>query len=634
MRLVSAILIPRRKSTWGRLHRTVCNDEVRLGLSYQRSGIGQHTSGADGVPWKSRTRRNAHITSSQQQAAQLEARISLVESILCDTLTNDLSTGYGASQGQLMIGVELQCSPSGLLASPGKGRLPGLQHGWLDSKSASIIPDAQQFVRSVLGHSANLEALFRPCTPWKYYTPEYGSLETPKPTFLELPDVCIINDYVAAYHSSSVHFILPVIDRDLFQSTVSLAFSTSFTSGAWSARACVWAFLCLSSIWNFPVAHRPLADATVLARKVESYVPRILHEETLDGLQALIMLMAFHSFSGNLQTGLYIDSLISRLLYKFGVHVHRPQGSALGPFPHAKVSSQVDCHLRSLFWTAYVIDKELSIRMGQPAAIQDEACDLTIPPGYGDLLSSLPLFRGQGQTEPAGYLYLTDLRLIQIKARIYDAIYSQPAISKADADLFKVIRDLDEELEMWRLSLPAQYRPSLSSANQQVTNITPPFIVHAINLQMDYYHCVTMIHRACARSKVWQSSSPTVPQGILTSFKLAVESSRTCLNLLKALLPRLPEGTFWCFVFHPLSACLTIFGNILLFPVNSDTAQDFAQLESAASLIRALPMSPKQTYKHGLVEFITKLSERARQASRESGLSFVTTHGRVSGFSP
>lgn len=255
--------------------------------------------------------------------------------------------------------------------------------------------------------------------------------------------------------------------------------------------------------------------------------------------------MLFHCFSGNFQAALHLDSLISRLMYKFGANFEPPRGSASVPHLETKNLSKINRHLRRLFWAVYIIDKELSIRMGQPAAIQDEACDLTIPQGYGDLLFDIQLLKASSPRGLRDCLYLTDLRLIKIKSRIYKVIYSQQAMQQPDACLIKTVRDLDEELEEWRLSIPLQHRPSLSTVAQQVANTDLPFILHAVNLQMDYYHCLTMIHRACCRCTVWSGGCTTVFNGIRTSLKLAAQSSRASLTVLQNVLPKLPSGIFW-----------------------------------------------------------------------------------------
>ena len=161
-------------------------------------------------------------------------------------------------------------------------------------------------------------------------------------------------------------------------------------------------------------------NASTFAAEVENYMPRILQEDTIDGLQTLLMLvrcqksinpcgaympltlalrirLVFHSSSGNLRTGLFLDSLVARLIYRFGAHVKSPPASE---FFHENHSSPMDHHLRNLFWIAYIIDKELCIRMGQPAAIPDEACDLTLPPGYEGRLAALGLASECDQLEP------------------------------------------------------------------------------------------------------------------------------------------------------------------------------------------------------------------------------------------
>ena len=202
------------------------------------------------------------------------------------------------------------------LAPRSTGDCPDLQQGWLDSKSASLLPEAREFVRSVLGHSANLEAVFGPITPWTCYATECESQEWSVQTFTHLPDVRIVKSCVAVYYSTSVHSILPTIDRDLFINTLNLAYSVPMSDhlGSSSAKACVWAFLCLSSIWGPAVAFKPQTNVTAIAMEVERYIPRILQQGTIDGLQALIMLVCMQYHQNCVQNlfplhGLGLDAL-------------------------------------------------------------------------------------------------------------------------------------------------------------------------------------------------------------------------------------------------------------------------------------------------------------------------------------
>ncbi|KAJ6033878.1 uncharacterized protein N7446_007825 [Penicillium canescens] len=486
---------------------------------------------------------------NQQRAVRLEERISFMENLLSNKLADNFlgkpintSAESDADQSQMK---DLASIQQGFFTLAGKGGLAYDKYGCCDSDPTTIIPQARKLVLSILGHSVNLQGLFRPSPPWQCFESEHVRQALPVPGLMKLPDISIINDCVTAYFSSSVRFLLPIIDRTLFKNTINLAFSASSADypGTSTARACIWAFLSLCSMWNFPGVHVLPVNAFTLATEVENYMPRVLQEDTIDGLQTLLMLLLFHSSSGNLRNGLFLDSLVARLIYRFGAHVNSPPAS--GEFFHENGLSPVDHHLRNLFWIAYILDKELCIRMGQPAAIQDEACDLTLPPGYAGQLAALGLASERGQLEPRGHLYLTDLRLIKIKSRVYSAIYGPAALHKPDADLLKSIRELDEELEQWRLSIPSQYRPSLSTAPQPMTNTSHHIRMHSILLQVDYYHCVAILHQACGRSKAWTSGETNGVDGIGTSFILAVESSRSSLLFLRNVLPTLPEGTFW-----------------------------------------------------------------------------------------
>lgn len=188
---------------------------------------------------------------------------------------------------------ELSSTQQGFFKLASRGSSAYLENGCCDSDTTTIIPQARKLVLSVMGHSVNLQGLFQPSPPWQCYESDYVRQALPVPRLMKLPDIGIINDCGAAYFSSSIHFLLPIIDRALFKNTITLAFSASSADcpGISSARACIWAFLSLSSMWNFPAVHLLPTDAFTLATQVEYYTPRIIQEDTIDGLQALLMMV-------------------------------------------------------------------------------------------------------------------------------------------------------------------------------------------------------------------------------------------------------------------------------------------------------------------------------------------------------
>jgi hypothetical protein len=105
--------------------------------------------------------------------------------------------------------------------------------------------------------------------------------------------------------------------------------------------------------------------------------------------------------------------------------------------------------LRKLFCLCYLLDKEISPRTGQPPAIGDNYCDLTLPGGYLDIQYLDEYLSGDviHLDEFAFSLLSGDLRLTMTKLKACRLLYSAQALQKSDADLLRDIHELDEELE-------------------------------------------------------------------------------------------------------------------------------------------------------------------------------------------
>ncbi|CAI7627938.1 unnamed protein product [Penicillium crustosum] len=311
-----------------------------------------------------------------------------------------------------------------------------------------------------------------------------------------------------------------------------------------SARACICAFASLSEVWNLHTKHSLPVTVPDLVAEAERYIYDIAQEETTDGLQATLI------------------------------------------------------HLRNLFWTAYVLDKELSIRTGQPPAIRDEDCDLTLPPGYEEQMYTLLSSSDAKNTTIEGPLFPSDLRLLKIKSRVYNTFYQPGSLGKSQTEILISIRELDNDLEKWRLSLPPNHRPTLL-ISQQLSTDSPIVDMHLVIVRMDYHHCMSIIHQASGRCKATGNNSNT-PEGVRSSFALAVETSRSSLLSLQGSLHLLPNGTF-CIVLEPLSAY---------------ARQDLELLCLAVSLIKKLPRQVRTQNFHvtrlqGLITELTGLAELA-----------------------
>lgn len=200
------------------------------------------------------------------------------------------------------------------------------------------------------------------------------------------------------------------------------------------------------------------------------------------------------------------------------------------------MEARIILHHRDLFWICYIIDKEITFRTGRPPAINDTSCDLTFPRDYlkYDVLESsdIPQYPG-------------DLRLSLIKSKAYIDLYSPHALRKSDAEILRGIRELDDQLENWRQSLPPGNRPTLSFSPESGEPSKGANVhIHYLLLRLEYHHCMATIHHASSRCKPPDDQNTTV-DAFESSLRLAVEAARSLMAFLLFAYPSLVPSTFW-----------------------------------------------------------------------------------------
>ncbi|KAL1960695.1 hypothetical protein VTO42DRAFT_6525 [Malbranchea cinnamomea] len=455
-------------------------------------------------------------------------------------------------------------------------------------------PEGARWVQSRTGQEVNLERIC-PFSGllWQSQQPFYlstGSKDLMMSGTAGLPDVRLVKEYVSTYGRSFIRAVFPFIDPVLFEDTIRLAYQPPAGSqaphGTISAKACVCSFIAIAAL-NLQEHVGPPLDSENYAWKAQSLFPLVSLETTLDGLQACIMLLVFHMLSGNLQAAVFLRSYTSGFIYMLGAHTRIPPPSDPS---YPELQRRRDLQLRNLFWVFYTLDKELSLRTGQPPALNDDHCDLTLPPNYGKDMDIYTRVRPISCEELIEFPLVGDIRLSRIKYKVYTMLYSAGALQKSDAELLKSIRELDNELETWRVSLPPQCRPTLSfSKGAPVAD--SDISMHTLMLRLEYHHCMATIHQASGRCVAWTGNQTGVmEEGVRSSFALSVQASRSSLFYLQTALHVLRADSFWLVLFYPMSAVLTLFCNIILNPLDTQAPEDLELLSSVPALIRALPV--------------------------------------------
>ncbi|EXL80470.1 hypothetical protein FOPG_06096 [Fusarium oxysporum f. sp. conglutinans race 2 54008] len=478
-------------------------------------------------------------------------------------------------------------------------------------------PQGQQWIKSRTGSTISSNIVDKYRLP--YLCSTRPPLANDNHKILKLPDIKIVEELAARFCSSAQSLVFPLLSLHRFMTTtLPLAYSEGAESKLHtiSAKACAYGVLLMSDIFGLDTGD-DMADIGCwcqrYALEIEGSIPLILREMKIDGLESLMMLMIFKYFMGDLESASFLVSVISRFLFQLGAHIF--------PSPPDHYDKRNEAHhIRDLFWVCYCIDKDLSHRTGQPPTINDDHCDLTLPPNYvqmqsSNILSSGPCSSRNSSTVP---LYPWDIRLSVMKSKIYNDLHSISASRLSETEILRKIRHLDKELEAWRVTLPPDHRPTLSFLEQ--TPVDAQTNTQAIMLRLSYHHCIILIHQA--RCRIFQSDQPIdnlIDDGHRINFQILVDASRSILIYLEKALPVLAHECFWVIIFYPMIAISTIFSVALLDNRSDPENERLKLLQGFTRLIRQIPIKRLTVAEISHLEFIEELVE-------EMGRLVLVTH--------
>ncbi|KAJ4034861.1 hypothetical protein NW761_011352 [Fusarium oxysporum] len=419
----------------------------------------------------------------------------------------------------------------------------------------------------------------------------------------ELPERSITEKAFDAFIHSSFSLVFPVVERVLFKDTIELAYQP-YTGNVpslehLSAKVGVLAFLSTIVLFQDTFADTPSIDTDLCATKARYLLTDVLEIASINNLQIVFMLNMHEIFSGRLRSGAMFHAIACRMVFTLGGHTYissKPRSSQVTR------SERERRQIRMLFWLCYIFDKDIALRTGQPPLMSDDYCDLTLPETYFECYEYLPklnesLPQVSFEEESLMPHLPGDPRLSQLKDKTSRLLYSAQAAKKSHAQLLCDIRELDEELEAWRQSVPPSFRPALSITDESqvaLQGMHLPRSMRHITLHLDYHHLMIAIHRASGRCMEPDPGNPNdqpewVP-GVESSNALALEASRSTLVYLRAAMCGVAGEAFWVIVFYPTAAMITLFFNILMYPLHERAEQDLELLKAAADLINNLPV--------------------------------------------
>lgn len=301
-----------------------------------------------------------------------------------------------------------------------------------------------------------------------------------------------------------------------------------------------------------------------------------LRNTDLLSVQALLGMAMFLCGTPNPQPSFFLISAAIRQSHSIGLH---KRGSAFN-------LNSVEAEQRKrVFWIGYMLDKDTCLRSGRPPAQDDDDMNVDLPStDPPDNIGNIPL-EGGGKVN----LFRLMCEFAIISSKVYRRLYSVQASRQTDGELLNTIGELDKELEVWKDSIPMDFRPE-----HEIKTSHAPLILHIVVLHFSYYNCLTTIHRMSVHHGYWTSrlseyaiqglnARPLNPR-VFSSAALCVAAARASIHLIKYI----PQGDFacvWLIIYFPVSALVTVFANILQNPQDARARADIKLMDLVVNFL-------------------------------------------------
>ncbi|KAI9151535.1 ABC-transporter-regulating transcription factor [Paramyrothecium foliicola] len=495
----------------------------------------------------------------------------------------------------------------------GKFYLAGYHIGGIGSRNClpSFSPAGYDWIYSKTGEEPRFDKLRRLEESWgkqflRSRNPSPGVGAAPGPADNVMPSRILIEDLVSKFFVSDAFQSFPVIERKLFQQVIETVYSPAnaiVRMKAEVARAALFALLALASLMADPHSLQPASNTQIYFNLALKSLTLLIAEPGVVQCGTLVCLSLFSALSGHEYQATMLHSLACRALMMLHAHTASPRF----PLDSTVDSEATKIYLRKLFWVIYTIDKEVSCRSGLPPSFADDFLDLTLP--------GAPM--GQDPTnEPS---YQGNLGLVEniaqgiLKSKICRMLFSETAFQKSEVEILTNVRQLDEELEQWRLSVPVEWRPGLShseaSSESGDDGGSPVSFdnTHVTIVTLGYYHLLSAVHRASGRCRAWPGMDVSELEGISSSLAISVHASRLALRLIRKSSDLLYKHSFWVVVFYPMSAMLAIFCSVLLDPLDPQAAKDLAEIAAIPEVLRKLRQRGGTTREDAFLDMVEEL---------------------------
>ncbi|KEF53518.1 uncharacterized protein A1O9_10493 [Exophiala aquamarina CBS 119918] len=252
-----------------------------------------------------------------------------------------------------------------------------------------------------------------------------------------------------------------------------------------------------------PLASRDIPSSAAYLSRAESVLSRVvLGDIQLLNIQVLVGMVTLLQASQDLQPALLLIATTIRLAHAIGLH-------------DRAYSAHLDClHAKQracVFWLAYVLDKDLSMRSKQPSIQIDDDINLDMP-SPASVEYHEDGIKSNNTVDTTGVITTTDgavgmnyfvarIHLAAVEGGVYDYIYSTRARKRSIEERSRALKSVVYALEQWKASIPSEFHASAC-----LSRVPPGILCFLGALHSTSMACTTLINQANAWDVDWIAS--------------------------------------------------------------------------------------------------------------------------------
>lgn len=325
--------------------------------------------------------------------------------------------------------------------------------------------------------------------------------ENPSPKLMVLPQLDqvlpIVHIYLLEFNS-----VLPLFHGE----TLLRLAHDCYSVGPLQRDPVAWAALnvVLALARQHKLASGPdVPSSAVFLSRAESVLSKVvLGNVELLNIQVLVGMVMLLQAGQDLTPALVLIATTIRLAHSIGLH-DRAYSAQLDP----SYARQRAC----VFWLAYILDKDLSMRSQQPSMQADDDINLDLPSSRnphdnekrGEISSdndARGIITTADGTVEMNY-FTTRIQLATIEGGVYDYIYSTRSRKRSPEERTHALESVACALEQWKASIPSEFKALEGSRR------VAPGMLHFLGaLHSTSMSCTSLINQAHAMNIEWIAS--------------------------------------------------------------------------------------------------------------------------------